>query len=124
MTAKTEFASAIATQAKRKALRAEIATLAARFGARISEDDGTYQCITLGPYRVSMDWAYPKVGAFLGHWFTEGAAQYPKTFAVAIGGTLNTCHYGKATTCETTWQGFVRSLEAGFSALVALGAKP
>src|SRR5258708_26245381 len=82
------------------------------------------QCIdiglALGPYLVNLSLnGKSNVGAFLGHWHTacKVDAHYPRTFAADIGGSINTFHYGKATTCEDSFGGLLRSLSYGLEAL-------
>lgn len=81
-----------------------------------------YIRIGLGPYQVSTHLeGSGSPGAFMGAWHTDcSGARYPRTFSATIGGSINTVHYGKATTCEETLSGFLASLERGFTALKAL----
>lgn len=58
-----------------------------------------------------------KVGAFLAHWYEDGAtgfAPYTNAFAAAIHGSCNPYHHAKATTCEYSFENFLASLRGGF----------
>lgn len=120
-----EFSTMCATKKGRDICAARIIDLALRLGATFERDDRPaerkiYLCLAYGPYRVSMHFeGGSQVGAFLGHWHTvtSSNATYPKTFAISIGGTINEYHWGKATTCQWTFDGFLRSLECGLTAL-------
>lgn len=120
-----EFSTMCATKKGRDICAARVITMALRLGATFERDDRPaereiYICLAYGPYRASMHFeGGSKVGAFLGHWHTATSsnAAYPKTFAVSIGGTINEYHWSKATTCERTFEGFLRSLECGLAAL-------
>lgn len=81
----------------------------------------TYIRLGFGSYRLSIHLeGSGSPGAFKGHWHTDcSGARYPKTFGITIGGSMNTLHYGSATTCEETLIGFLASLERGFNALSA-----
>lgn len=119
-----KYKTLCSTLAKRKLLARDIETLASQLGIEIEYgefDTPKEISMTLyyGPYRVSMSFmGGPCFGEFMGHWYTSpGTACYPNNFGVVIGGSLNTCHYGKATTIEETFDGFKASIRAGFLAL-------
>ena len=116
------------TQAKRERLASEVTRVAESCGATVTRgqtleiEKGTLLRLDIakGPYRLAIDFdGKSKVGAFLGHWHTEtrSEARYPADFGSTVKGTLNTFHFGKATTCEESWSHFVASVEAGLSVL-------
>lgn len=124
---RSEHRTLCATKASRAKLTKDIIALAERCGAHVIEVNTedhpreTFIALGLGPYRVAT-WldGGSNVGAFMGHWHSDvysPDARYPVTFALDIRGTLNTCHYRKATTCEDTFEGFLASLERGFESL-------
>lgn len=129
MKQRDELSAMCATKRGRDICAARIIELALRLGATFERDDRStereiYLCLAYGPYRVSMHFeGGSQVGAFLGHWHTATSsdATYPETFAVSIGGTINEYHRGKATTCQRTFDGFLRSLECGLAALQNAG---
>ena len=125
---KDDYRSHCRSAAGRNRLLARLQELATEVGATLTRgefDDPTEIHVTLtrGPYAVST-WLNGRsnVGAFLGHWHTElrSGATYPRDFAAAIDGTLNTCHFGKATTCENSFAAFLESLRAGFRVLAEI----
>jgi hypothetical protein len=125
MAHRSEFATLCATDKSRKKLLARINELAGSLGAtvKLHEFNGPREIgltIKLGPYRCMVEFeGGSHVGAFLGHWHTEMASsvKYPRNFASTIQGSLNEYHFGKATSCEDTFDGFLRSLSNGFAAL-------
>lgn len=121
----TEYKTLCSTKTKRQKLAKEIEILAAEMGATVTtgEYDQPFEitmCLRYGSYRVSMRFCgKTNVGAFLGHWHTDvfSEAKYPSDFGYVIGGSMNTHHYGKATTCEYAFEGFKSSLKAGLNKL-------
>lgn len=120
-------------QKKNRALFAnEVKALAERLGAtcridaegRLRERE-IYVVVQIGHYAVSMHFdGDSNVGAFLGHWHMDVTAPnwrdlpvYPRDFAGVIGGSMNEIHWGKATTCECGFDGFLMSLELGIERL-------
>jgi len=127
MTARSEYAARCATKASRLALADEVSALAARCGATVerNEPDGLqpkwqHVCLAYGPYRISMSFMGGlRSDAWLAHWHTESrsAAKYPPSFGYTVGGSVNTVHFAKATTCTTSWSRFLSCIEAGLLAL-------
>jgi hypothetical protein len=124
--AKTEYQQSCSTSAKRKALAAELLALGNELNLETSLDILPREIVVMfakGDYRLSVDLDGDlPIDCFLGHWYTRGAARYPQDFAATIRGTLNTYHYGKATTHAETFERLAQSIRAGFNALAHLVA--
>ena len=109
----------MSTKAKRSKLVEAVKILAEKHGAIIEIDPrlrDIYVCLSLAPYHVSMDFdGSSRVGAFMGHWFTDEHATFPTNVGITCGGSINTFHYGKATTCEDTFEAFLSRLDAGLA---------
>lgn len=76
--------------------------------------------LIFGPYQCMMHFCGEearRLGAFMGHWHTSLStdAKYPETFWRV--GSLNTFHYSKATTIESTLPGFLKKLRDGLAIL-------
>ena len=101
------------TAAKRKALASVILDVAAAHGAdaeivdwsEISPRELSVK-ISLGDYRCSVDFdGSSAVPGFLAHWHAGAftGAKYPRDFGHVCRGSVNTFHFGKATTCVDTF---------------------
>lgn len=121
------YKEVISTKKARKAAADAVRALGAEFGW---EPANSYHApgpreeqvnLRKGDCRVMMHFeGGSNVGAFLAHWYAEGGAgfaPYPNSFAAAIHGSCNTCHHAKATTCEDSFDGFLKSLRGGFEFL-------
>jgi hypothetical protein len=120
-------------QKKNRALfAAEVKALADRLGATCRiEAEGrlrkreTRVVVQVGHYAVSMHFdGESSVNTFLGHWHMDVSGPnwrdlpvYPKDFAGVIGGSMNEIHWGKATSFEQGFDGFLVSLERGIERL-------
>jgi hypothetical protein len=122
-----EYKSACSTKAKREAMARQVEMMAVRYGATAERRIGLWGpkafdlTLALGDHRVMMTFnGASNVGAFLGHWYTEGReARYPLRFAGAIQGSVNTITFAKATSIENSFDAFLLSLECGLEFLIA-----
>ncbi len=126
---RTPHSLACSTVAKRSALAAQVVVLAAECGA-VVEFDGPLSyaplergvTLALGPYRVGMSFSgTSRVGAFLGHWYTEtrSNARYPMSWGTPGWEKFNREMGGphKATTIATTFEAFLADLRRRFGEL-------
>lgn len=109
---------------------ARIEQLASECGATVQmhEFNGPREIgleLCFGPYQCMMHFdGAERIDVFMGHWHTnsrkaiDSGARYPETFWRV--GSLNTYHYGKATTIETTLPAFLQKLRDGLAILAAL----
>jgi hypothetical protein len=119
---KTEHGLECSTKAKREALVKQVQAIADKYGATITASSSRpreiYIEVNLAPFHVSMTFdGECNIGAFIGHWYTDGAARFPVSFSIDCGGPVNTYHFGKATTCEDTFEDFLARLDAGLARL-------
>lgn len=125
-----EYRAVCLTKGGRESAARRITAIAAKHGATVERSNyGGPREVTLslklGDFGllIHLDGA-SRVGAFLGHWHTNVApfrkVQYPRDFATTIGGSINEYHFRKATTCEETWRGFLRSIDDGLGRLASL----
>lgn len=125
----SEHAICCSTEKARKRAVAQIEELARECGATIEmhEFNGAREIgleLCFGPYACMMHFDGDcRAGSFMGHWHTGSRdARYPETFWRV--GSLNTYHFGKATTIEDTFAGFLDKLRAGLAILKQIEAVP
>lgn len=116
-------------KAGREAIFAELAALAAEYGATVtrSEYDSPFEItatIHLPPYALSIDLdGRSRMGAFYGAWYTDvtSDARYPAGFDLF--GEVNRFHKRKATTVCDYFDAFKTALRGGLALLVAENQK-
>lgn len=115
----------LSTKAKREAIAAQITEIAASEGATVRRDPSTWAYaprkillrISINSYwvAISLD-GDSYAGSFLAHWNTDGhIARYPDDFGFVVRGSVNTFHYGKATTCCDTLEQFYEAVRRGLA---------
>ncbi|MBS4046555.1 MAG: hypothetical protein KG075_09465 [Alphaproteobacteria bacterium] len=108
--------------AARKTLVSQMRALAAEYGADFeARPDGRGFHITIRlPGAMVCEWVdacTAKVGAFLGHWVADRNRKFVPGFGAVIGGSLNTFHFGKATTHAYVSDRYLALLRAGLAAV-------
>ncbi len=137
----------VSTSAKREAIAKRLAEIAARHGAtcercNILTDREINLTLRLGRHWVSISldgrstwgvlghwniddrrWIYDTAetgwGA-PGHWEDSWAPCFPPDFGFTVRGSVNECHYCKATTCTDSMPRFYEAIDAGLTEIARL----